>query len=293
MFELVTNIAVLYYLRQVLLRIARSITVPERIKSIGRLFIVLTMPAFVGCATMRPEIAGVASTIEDISLEGVTLSVDVSVKNNAPLSITAPGGRYALKLAGNSFLSSDDVPSSSLPASDVGVIRLPAQIRYEDLWNLYAGIKDAKEIDFEMDGALAVDVLGQNFELPFAHAGMLPVLRMPKFAIADVDTSDISLTGANVTVTGNIENPNIFEVGLSKLGYNLTLGDLEVGAVDVRTADKIAPDTSGAFTLSCRISSASAVRSLLGGVSLGSVKLAPTGAIETPYGAVQLADSDE
>ncbi len=270
----------------------RNTTRPNKLPAVV-LTVSTLLIAGAGCATMRPQIEGVSSHIDEISLEGVTLSIDVSVKNKAPISLTAPGGRYGIKLAGTTMITAEDIPASKLPASDVGVIQLPARIRYVDLWKLVADVRDAKEVDFKLDGALPVDVLGQVVELPFEHAGTLPVLRAPKFVVSNIDTSDVSLSGAEVTVTGRIQNPNAFEVGLAGLGYRFALGDVDVGAVDIQTVDRIPSDADGAFTLSCRISSASAVRSLLGGANIADAKLTPTGSIETPYGAVNLSSAGE
>ncbi len=244
-----------------------------------------------GCASMRPEIAGLASRIEGIDFDGVAMSFDVSVRNNVPLSVRVPGGRYALRVSESTLLSSEDVPESQLPGAGVGVITIPAQIRYADLWTLMGSVRDDRELPIDIEGALAIDVLGDAVELPFSHSGRLPVLRFPDIDISSVDTSDVSLTSARLNLAGMISNPNVFDVGISKLGYTLRLGDVDLGVVSMETTNSIEADASGEFSLTCKVSAASAIRSILGGVSVGSVRLQPSGVIETPYGDVTLPAS--
>jgi LEA14-like dessication related protein len=135
---------------------------------------------------------------------------------------------------------------------------------------------------------LVLPVAGQSFEVPFAHDGQLPVLRPPKFSVLDVETSDVSLRGAKVAVKAEMENPNVFALGLRDLGYSLMIGGASVGALQATTADTIEPGATGSLTLSGELTAADALMKLVRGGGLGPAKLAATGAVQTPFGAVDL-----
>ena len=189
-----------------------------------------------GCAIGRPRVESVGARITNIDLQGVDLAFEVNVLNSYPLAIRAPRGKYAINIAGAEFVKSDDVPPVSLPAGGVGTISLPARLEYTQLWQAYQGLKGAPEVPYTLEGALVFPVAGQSFDLPFAHEGQFPVLRPPKLSILEVDTSDVSLSGARVAVTAEMENPNVFALGLQNLGYALTIGGVSVGAIRATTA---------------------------------------------------------
>jgi len=249
---------------------------------------VLLLPLAGGCASMRPQLKDVTARVTGIDFSGVNLAVDLAIKNNALIGIHAPRGRYALQIAGHDLLRSEDVPAASLPALGVGTVTLPARIDYRSLWSLAQSSKDAAEAPYHVEGALIWDVAGQSFPLDFAHDGMLPVLRMPNIVVTGVDTSGVSLSGTDVAISADITNPNVFALGTSGLGYRLKLGGIDVGGVEVSTADKVAPGATGSLTAKCRLAAASAATAVLKGGRVGAASLIPSGAIDTPFGSVKM-----
>ncbi len=241
-----------------------------------------------GCASMRPTLQSVSARVVAIDFEGVELAFDVDVKNNTFIGLHTPRGRYALRVAEKDVISSDTIPATELPAGIVGTITLPARITYLSLWELVHELKNSAELPYEMEGAMIFDIAGQSLSLDFAHAGDLPVLKLPKVSITDVDTSGFSLRGTNVTVSAQLTNPNIFALGISELGYELKLGNVEIGRVEVNTPGLVDPGASCVLTARCKLAATSAASSVLKGGELGSPKLTPVGAVNTPYGAVSL-----
>jgi LEA14-like dessication related protein len=251
-------------------------------------FVILTTCMGSGCASMRPTVEGVSARVVGIDFEGVELAFDVAVRNNAFIGIRTPSGRYAVRIADKDVVGSDVVPAAELPAGGVGTITLPAQIRYLSLWKLVGEHRTSSELPYEMEGALVFDIAGQRLPVEFAHQGTLPVLKLPKIAVTGFDTSGFSLRGTDVTVSATLTNPNIFALGVSKLGYELTLGNIEIGRVEVNTPGRIEPGESSTLTARCKLTASSAASSVLKGGDLGAPKLKAIGAIETPYGSVNL-----
>ncbi len=241
-----------------------------------------------GCASMQPTLEGVSARVVDIDFERVELAIDVKVRNNAFMGINTPGGRYSLDIAKKPFLKSDTVPPGEFPAGGVGVITLPAEIRYADLLQFYEAVRNSAEMDFHVEGALAFEVAGQPMELPFAHDGKFPVLRVPKIKLTKVEKQGFSLSGAEIAAEGSITNPNVFALGVSDLGYRLKLGEIEVGRVDVTTDEMIEAGASGILALTCKLSTSAAAQGLMGGSKLGSAELRANGAVVTPWGSVEL-----
>jgi len=241
-----------------------------------------------GCSSMRPRVESVSAKIVGIDLRGVVLAFDVGVTNPMPLPIKGPSGSYAIDIAGGEFVGSDEVPPLDLPAAGTGTVTLPARVEYKRLWRTYKSLGDAAETAYALRGTLRCPVAGQSFELPFAHEGMLPILRAPKFSVRDVRTSDVSIRSAKLEVVAEIRNPNVFEIGVRQLGYKLKLGDTDVGEATVTTVDTIASGGSGEITLTCEVRAAGVLLELARGTSVSAVRLAATGQLGTPYGTIDM-----
>lgn len=243
-----------------------------------------------GCSATRPRIESVSARITDIDFTGIGLEFDVAVLNPYPIPIRTPRGKYAIDIADSEFVRSDSVPSVNLPAGKVGTVTLPARMEYRQLWQTYRNLGQAAEVPYALRGALVVPLAGRDFDVPFSHEGTFPVLRPPTLSITDVKTSGASLGGASVTVEAQMKNPNVFALGLKDLGYVLQLGDVPVGDIKAATIHQIGAGETGRLTLTGRLTAADAARKLLqGGLpGPGDATLRPVGALQTPYGPVEL-----
>ncbi len=242
-----------------------------------------------GCST-RPSIKSVSARITDIDLKGVALVFDINVHNPYPMAIPTPNYRYGIDVAAAKLLDGKASAAKGLPAMGVGTISLPARFEYLKLWQMVKNLRDAREVDYELHGALMMSAAGQDFEVPFDHKGTFPVLRPPSISIRDVNTSDVSLRRAAVTVEADIENPNVCSLGVDTLGYALRLGDINVGNVTASTAGDLAAGKTGKLRLTGEISGMGALRQLMSGGDLGTPRITPRGHIKTPYGKVSLPD---
>jgi LEA14-like dessication related protein len=239
----------------------------------------------VGCTSLqRPEIRSVRSRITAIDLRGVSLMFDVEVNNPYLVALKAPRFQYAIDIEGNEFIKSESPVDADLPAGRVGTISLPVRFGYVELWRTYRALADATEAKYQMRATFPVSALGQQFNLPVSHSGTIPVLRPPQVSMGRVRMSDVSVSGAKVIAEATLRNPNAFSLGLNKLGYTLTLGDVPVGSLTASTAGSIAAGASGKVDFGGEITARAALLRLLQGASLGEPKVSLGGAVETPYG---------
>ena len=264
-------------------------------KNLALIGLAVLLAVLPGCAKVfevlgKPEVTSVRPRITGIDLEGIAMAFAVDVQNPYPFVIKSPKLRYALDIEGTELLSSTTDTDVRLPANNVGTITLPVRLAYSKLWSTVQKLSKAKRAAYKLHGAVLLDAMGKSYELPVSHTGTFPILRPPKFSNFKVNFSDVSLRSAKVTVQADVQNPNVFALGIKNLGYQLALGSVSVGDLVASTADKIEPDKSGKVTLTGQISAASALLKVIRGASIGTPKLAPSGAIETPYGPVKLGE---
>jgi LEA14-like dessication related protein len=263
---------------------------------VGVVCLLLLLPGCVSSLTQllgaieRPTVKAIRPRITGIGLQKINMAFDVDVENPYPIPLKSPRFKYGVDIQGAEFFNSEQAATVDVPAKGVGTVTLPISLEYTKLWTTYKKLADAKEVDYTLRGALMLAAAGQSYELPMSHSGKFPVLRPPKFANLSVKFSDVSMTGAKVSVEGDIQNPNIFSLGVQDLGYALKLGEVSVGDVTASTSRSIPAAESGKLKLTGQISAASALLKILGGQGLGTPRIAPTGTIETPYGTAKLQE---
>ncbi len=250
---------------------------------------VLMLP--MGCASIqRPEVRSVHPRVTAIDFQGVSLVLDVGVHNPYPFALRAPRFDYGIDVESQEFMKSQSPVEVDLPPREVGTLSLPARFGYVELWRAYQALASAPEANYRLHATVPITVLGETVEVPVSHSGKLPILRPPSVAVDRVDFPDVSLSGAKVTADLTLGNPNAFALGVSKLGYELVLGDVPVGQLTASTLDKIGPGATGKLGLTGEITARSALARLLQKQGLGQPRVSPRGAIETPYGPVELGN---
>jgi hypothetical protein len=130
-----------------------------------------------------------------------------------------------------------------------------------------------------------VTVAGEQLRLPFSQQGDVPILTMPTFSVRDV-----KYDGKSVSIETEVNNPNIFPIGVQDLDYAVRLGDIELANVRTKPADLIPAGGSGVVTLTSSVNATGAARQMLQGVPPGGGLLRPRGVLRTPYGTVRLPE---
>jgi LEA14-like dessication related protein len=245
-----------------------------------------------GCAYLptdaRPEILGVTPKITGIDLQGVNMAFDLNVRNPYPVAIKSPKFKYSFAVEGTPLATEQIAEGFNLPARKTGIATLPVRVGYQDLFNIMGGLRGANKANYKIDGAFLIDALGEAFELPFGHEGIMPILQPPDFSAVSMKQPEVSLSGAKVAVDANVTNPNIFAIGFKNLGYTMQIGDIPVGDLAISTLEQLAAESSGRMSFGGQVSAWDAARGVLSGGKLGEIKIMPRGEIETPYGPVKL-----
>jgi LEA14-like dessication related protein len=176
-----------------------------------------------------------------------------------------------------------------LPPRATGRLKLLVRVSYYDLMRGYPELRDAAEVHYRLDATIDVSVIGSSIELPFSSEGTVPIFRPPVTIASKVRLADVSLEKARLIVDTEIENPNVFDLGIGELRYEVDLGDVRV-AVHSSTADQtvVGPRQTAKVTLTGDITSAEGlVKLLMNGIS-GVPKLSASGPVRTPYGMERL-----
>jgi LEA14-like dessication related protein len=236
-----------------------------------------------------PEIRKIDARIVGVTFDEARMAFDIAVHNPYLVAIRTPRFRYDLEVAGSDFLSSTVSGSGRLPAGVTSVVTLPVRISYYDLFRSYPALREDAEIGYRLRVALGLSEMSA-VEIPFYHEGTFPTLRPPHVTAAKIQLSEVSLSEAKLIVNADIENPNVFVVGVDDLSYELEISDITIGVYGVPLGKAtIAPGQKARMVLTGDITSSEGLIELLIKGVPNIPNLSASGQLWTPYGTAMIA----
>lgn len=192
-----------------------------------------------GCASLKQMIdvqkptASVSGvSLGNLSLDQVTLLVDVAVANPNAFKLDAAGFDLDLSIAGQQLASvAQPDAAMSVPANGNNSVQLPVTLKFSEIAAAMGGLGGKNSVDYALAGNITMNlpVLG-DVSLPVSFADMLPIPQLPKISFSDVSLSDVSWSGAKLKVDLDVSNPNIFGLNLNTLAYNLEAEGKSLGS---------------------------------------------------------------
>jgi len=234
-------------------------------------------------------VESVQASITGIDFTGVRLKLEMDVFNPHSFLIHAVPVQVGIAVKGKEIFKSDTAVESSLLPNQTSTVSLPLKLAYADLAKLDKDVSSASQVDYLAYGALKTHIFGTPVEIPFSRSGTLPILRPPVLSTVKVQLADVSLTKARVIADAEIENPNVFDLGIKDLTFAMNLGSAQI--TGLKPDGETATVTAGKrdrIILTGELSAGSGlINVLMNGVS-GHPELAASGYLQTPYGEIKL-----
>ena len=209
----------------------------------SRVFILLSVVLLASCSTLKQmadvknptaNVSGVALT--GVSLDSITLAIDLDVTNPNPFAINTGAFNLDLAVDTKSIASVDKGNAGvKLPAKGTAKTTLPLTLRFTDLYQAVADLKNANEFAYTLAGAVSValPILG-NQEIPLSFNGRLPIPKLPTISLKSAQLGSLSWSGAEMAVVLDVTNPNVFGIDLNKLAYQIDTAGTAVGGGTVK-----------------------------------------------------------
>ncbi|AJQ92756.1 LEA type 2 family protein [Gynuella sunshinyii] len=190
----------------------------------------LILTALTACSSLqqiadvqKPQASVTSASVKSLSLDQATVLVDVVLTNPNPFTLHTVGFDMNMAIDGHR-LAAVSQPDSKLaiPANGRNKMQLPVTLKYQDVIAAVGSIANENALNYALDGTVFVDVpvLGK-LGLPLKFTGSLPVPRLPQISLKDISLESISLSGAKLKVDLDVTNPNIFDVNLKSVNYDL------------------------------------------------------------------------
>lgn len=214
----------------------------------------LTLLVLSGCATVKDQIkehvqkptADVKGVnITDMTLDSVSMLVDLNVNNPNSFGFNTTGFDLALAVEQTTLATLDKSDSPlSVPANGSAATSVPLTLKFADIYDAVANLKDKDEFNYGIDAGfkVALPVIG-DMRIPVNFASSLPIPKRPEISFSDASLGKVGWTGAEMTLVLDVTNPNSFGIDLNKLSYQIVsagqaLGGGSVDAVSLKEGEK-------------------------------------------------------
>ena len=174
----------------------------------------------------RPQVDFAGAKITGLSFDAADLMFDLRIRNPNSVGMKITGFDYDFLINGNSFLKGNQDRGLEIEASGESIVQLPLSLRYTDLYQTFASLRDQDISTYQINFGFAFDlpILGR-VDIPVSKTGDFPLLRIPRIGIDTLRLRSLSLTGADLVLRVQVDNPNAFSMLLEKLQYQFEVNE--------------------------------------------------------------------
>lgn len=186
-----------------------------------------------GCASLqeltqarRPQAEITGLRLDRLDLQQLGLALELKVINPNSVGLNLSKLEYEFAVEGNRLFSGVMEQGLALAANSTRQLEIPITINPANLWQDIRRIakQDRFAFAFSSVASFAVPLLG-DVKLPLNKTGELPVLHTPGVKIAGLKRKALNLTGADLELTLQVENPNAFTLLLNQFAYDFKVNN--------------------------------------------------------------------
>lgn len=172
----------------------------------------------------RPQVDFAGAKITGLSFDTAELLFDLKIRNPNSVGLTMAGFDYDFLINNGSFLKGKQDKGLEIAAAGESAVQLPLSLRYVDLYQTYQSLKDQDLSNYQINFGFVFDVpvLGR-VNIPVSKSGDFPLLKLPKISVDSLKLKGLALTGADLILRVQLDNPNAFSMLLEKLQYRFAV----------------------------------------------------------------------
>jgi LEA14-like dessication related protein len=177
-----------------------------------------------GCETIEsmtksklPTVKASDAKIAAANFSAIDFLIDLEVQNPNAFGLSLSGFDYDLQINDDSFLTGTKTDALRLEANQSSTIAIPMSLPLQDLATKIPDILKQDTFDYAFAAQLQFNMpLVGMINVPIRKIGTLPVIRPPRIKDLKLAKKGINLTGADLELNLNIENPNNFDLQMKQ-----------------------------------------------------------------------------
>ena len=188
-----------------------------------------------GCSTIRdaadvrePNVSFQNMSVDRITFDGVTLLFDFEVNNPNRFGVSAEQYSYEFFINDRSFITGLQEDRFSVERESTQSIQVPVSLSFSEVYETFGSVLRQDSLSYALSTEVEFDVpvLG-NRKVPVRTSGEIPIPKVPRITMGDFNVKEISLSGAEIEVSFNVQNPNPFAISIANAAYELTVNGRE------------------------------------------------------------------
>ena len=201
----------------------------------------------------NPTLAFKDAQLAEVSLEGATVNLVVSVDNPNSQGISLAETDYQLQIEGNQLVAGKPPAGITIPANGKMDVTLPATVKFSELGSSLAALFSKHTVGYAASGHLGIQTPIGILALPIEKQGQLDLPRVPEVSLGSPSLKNISLTSATLDLPLVLKNPNAFALPLGAVAGALTIAGVEIGSVKTKEVGRVAASASQTISLPVQI----------------------------------------
>ena len=175
----------------------------------------------------KPSVSVVDMKITGMTLQDIELTADVEVENPNSVGVDLSSYSYSLDINESNFVSGSEQRGLNIGAKNSSVVQVPVTLTFSELLQTFQSVRDQDESDYKFAASFGFDlpILG-TVEVPVEYSGKIPVVKQPSISLANFSIESISMTGADLLVELDVQNPNAFQLMVDDLNFDLEVNGL-------------------------------------------------------------------
>jgi LEA14-like dessication related protein len=172
----------------------------------------------------EPVVSLYSVDLTSININGVQLLCKVQIENPNGFDIPFPETDWELFINAYSFISGTIRNDERIRARSTTIVEIPVNLGYLDIFNSFASLIGNLQFDFKTAFAVkfSLPVLGERV-LNLEYEGTIPLPQLPRITMPTKRVGNINATRAEIIVTMNVENPNMFPIPSPRIIYDFQL----------------------------------------------------------------------
>lgn len=214
------------------------------LRTISKLIVPLALLTLAGCATLKEQLNVQKPTadvkgvnITDMTLDSISMMVDMNVNNPNAFGFSTTGFDLALAVEDTTLASLDKSDSPlSVPANGTAATSVPLTLKFVDIYNAVSSLKEKDEFNYGIDAGfkVALPVIG-DVRIPVKFASSLPIPKRPEISFSNASLGKVGWTGAEMKLVLDVTNPNSFGIDLNQLNYQIVSAGHSLGGGSVKS----------------------------------------------------------
>lgn len=168
-------------------------------------------------------------TVDDVKMTNLTfqnidLKFDLKIDNPNGIGINLAGFDYDFLLNNSSFIKGDNKEPVTIKEYGNSIVSIPISLTFQDIYNTYKNVSQKDSLNYALKTGLSFDlpVLGKT-RIPISTEGMVPTIKLPSVSLASIKLDKLGFTSVDLVAAIKVDNPNAFDLGFDKFGYNLDI----------------------------------------------------------------------